>query len=150
MPHGGESLDKFTDATYLLRIGKKNNAKRSGWQSTYDQFIPELPAIYASMDELIAWLPTMHGAGLTHSDMGTQNLVWDGTRVRLIDWGYATLKGEKDFERETAADIEGLGDVKDTIEAEHQKIEALPKEGGGRKTYRIRKQKKKSKHTRRR
>ena len=89
----------------------------------------------------------MHEAGLTHSDMGGNNLVWDGNKVRLIDWGQATFEGDNSFEREKGADIDGLQETKNYIEQQRQVVDALPKEGGRRKTRRT---KKKSKRTRRR
>jgi hypothetical protein len=149
MPFGGIALEKFLDATYSLQYSKKPENKIYA-RKVYNEFIPHLPKIYESIDALIEWLPTMHAAGVTHSDSAGTNMLWDGEKVRLIDWGRSHFKEYAAFESEHSADIEGIKEIKELLQSEQAKVDALPAEGGRRRTYRIRKQKKKSKHTRRR
>jgi hypothetical protein len=116
MPDGGVSLNIFEDAIWLLtRKNKPTAEKIKEYKEIVEKFRPEIPKILQGFDSLLEFIPTMHEKGVTHSDMGPANLVWNGRKLRLIDWGMATLKREgndAEFQREMESDRNGLINVK--------------------------------------
>lgn len=112
-PHGGEAIAKFTDAIWLIKRTKKEEEaeKYEKYVKTIKAFRPHFETITNGFKTLAEFLPSMHESGITHSDMQPSNLVWDGERLRLIDWGQSTFRDGKRFQSEKDADIEGLGGV---------------------------------------
>ena len=135
MTHGGVDLGQFVDSVWLLQYGKKEDVLARA-RSTLAQFKDQMPRIFSSFRDLIAWLPAIHAAGIAHSDIQPSNLVWDGTQLRMIDWGYATFADAPDFARETSADIEGLTEVLEDMTAS---ANTVYKAGGRRRTRKTRK-----------
>jgi thiamine kinase-like enzyme len=114
MPHGGTDLGK------LIAAAETKNEK------ILEQFKPEIPGILKGIDRLLKWMPTMHNAGLFHNDIGPQNMVWDGSKLRFIDWGLAFID----------TDIDGLESIKSDI----REIQSTLKGGGRRRMTRNRKE----------
>ena len=78
-----ESYRPSPDLTYLTW--------RDLWRQTDEGLVPEdTEPVRAEYDELDPWLhglsEGMDGYGLTHTDIRTANAMWDGERVRIIDF----------------------------------------------------------------
>lgn len=54
---------------------------------------PDARAAARAGAELADGLALAHGRGLLHRDIKPSNAVWDGERLRLVDWGLARVRG---------------------------------------------------------
>ena len=114
LKYGGVSLNRFDDLlwSYTRAVKSENKQRQDEIRVDLQKWIAYIPQIKEGFERLYEFLPRIHSYGITHSDMGPGNLVWDGTRLRLIDWGNATFKNDPDFSREMMADMEGLMNIK--------------------------------------
>ena len=104
MPFGGDTIVNVIDAEWYIRFIKDPNAVRKA--VTRIKGI-NLAALEESLSELIAWMPTLHGSrsGIANSDITPSNIVWNGSRVRIIDWEKAVFAGEAEFDRAAHNDM---------------------------------------------
>jgi hypothetical protein len=103
MPYGGKPVLKtIEDLLYSIQLHKRqpalaNKINFTQYYTKIKQFtIEELEAIIKAFDDLLTFMHSLAKAGIMHKDIHSANLVWDGGRLRLIDWGEAVLKGETD------------------------------------------------------
>lgn len=113
MKYGGIALENFTLSAHAMKH-YRNKMKPQNIENIH-YFKPQLDAILEAFVKLGSFLPIMHAAGITHSDMSPGNLVWDGERLRFIDWGEACFLQENSdnntFVKEVKSDIAGFDDV---------------------------------------
>jgi tRNA A-37 threonylcarbamoyl transferase component Bud32 len=55
--------------------------------------LPDARTAALAAAELADGLHRAHASGLLHRDIKPSNLVWDGARLRLVDWGLARVRG---------------------------------------------------------
>ncbi len=110
MLYGGKTVlktleDIFWMINTLIRIKKdkskrKNNTKNTNADLTkeYEKLkafpLDELKRIEEAFKPLKKFVPKLYKAGIIHKDIHSGNIVWDGTRLRLIDWGESVLEGD--------------------------------------------------------
>jgi serine/threonine protein kinase len=115
MKYGGIALENFTLSAHALKY-YRNKMKMHNIENIHF-FKPQLDTIKDAFIQLKGFLQKMHAAGITHSDMSPGNLVWDGERLRFIDWGEACFLQNDDntlnmeFMNEVKSDITGFDDV---------------------------------------
>jgi hypothetical protein len=140
MPYGGQTPIPVFDAVWILQHSKDNALVKYAINSisTFN-----LRSLKASLDELVAWMPTLHAAGIAHSDITAHNMVWDGTSLRLIDWEQAVFEGSSTFMSMKRDDIMEL--------LEYQKQLAFlienQQKGGSRRATRRKRQRRRSSRT---
>lgn len=65
-----------------------------------DQPKPSPRGVALAAADLCDGLAEAHGKGLLHRDIKPSNLLWDGQRLRLVDWGLARVRGlHEDIDR---------------------------------------------------
>ena len=90
MPHGGITIENIYNFLENAQDKSSNNATIKSLLE--EQFAgDELSKIKASLKRLKAFLPRLHAAGIVHDDIHMANLLWDGERLRLIDWGQSVF-----------------------------------------------------------
>lgn len=144
MPFGGDTLVAVTDAEWYMRFIKDPAAVKKAITRIKDV---NLAGLEESLGALIAWMPTLHGSGIAHSDIIPANIVWDGSRVRLIDWEKAVFTGEAEFNRATRDDMLELTTMLGQIQTLRAQSFTYTQEGSGRRR-RITRRRAKKNHTR--
>ncbi len=145
MPFGGDTIVNVIDAEWYMRFIKDPAAVKKAITRIKDV---DLAGLEESLSALIAWMPTLHESGIAHSDNIPANIVWDGSRVRLIDWEKAEFRGEAGFDRTTRDDMLELTTMLGQVQTlRSQSLAAYTQEGSGRRK-RVTRRRAKKNHTR--
>ena len=107
MKYGGKSLQPIEDAAWFLRYTKEKRVP-AATLSAAKLLYEDADKIQAAFDHLMPFVKTLWANGIVHKDIKFDNLVWDGRRLYLIDWGEAIFEGDKQFAKHQNEDTETL------------------------------------------
>ena len=121
MKYGGISLQSIEDANWFLRYSK-DKVIPAKYIAAAKRIYTDADKILNALEVIKGFVSTLWNHGIIHNDIKSDNFVWDGMHLHIIDWGEAKFEGSKDFAKNKNEDTEALEDYLTSFRSEIETI----------------------------